>query len=108
MIHKYFALRTLCEIKFIPPFKVTKWKADIYPQPDADFLICFRDSTVSAQRGLCWTKCHIIPDWADPGNDFLQCFEKRKEMQVRLYNFVFINGFYYTITRCKHFLFWEI
>jgi hypothetical protein len=72
--------KTLCEIKFIPPFKVTKWKADIYPQPDADFLICFRDSTVSAQQDLCWTKCHIIPDWADPGNDFLQCYEKRKEM----------------------------
>jgi hypothetical protein len=63
--------KTLCEIKFIPPFELTKWKADLYPQPDADFLICFRDSTVSAQQGLCWTKCHIIPDWADPGNYFL-------------------------------------
>jgi hypothetical protein len=58
--------KTLCEIKFIPPFKVTKWKADIYPQPDADFLICFRNSTVRAEQGLCWTKCHIIPYWADP------------------------------------------
>jgi sacsin len=71
-------LRTLCEIKFIPPFKVTKWKADIYPQPDADFLICFRNSTVRAEQGLCWTKCHIIPYWADPRNE--QYCEKKKEM----------------------------
>jgi sacsin len=73
-------LRTLCEIKFIPPFKVTKWKADLYPQLDADFLICFRDSTVPAQQGLCWTKCHIIPFWADPRKEFSQCFKKQKEM----------------------------
>jgi hypothetical protein len=59
---------------------VTKWKADLYPQLDADFLICFRDSTVPAQQGLCWTKCHIIPFWADPRKEFSQCFKKQKEM----------------------------
>ena len=79
--------KTLCEIKFIPPFKVTKWKADIYPQPDADFLICFRNSTVRAVQGLCWTKCHIIPYWADPRNE--QHCEKKKEMfdllEIQLY-----------------------
>jgi hypothetical protein len=70
--------KTLCEIKFIPPFKVTKWKADVYPQPDADFLICFRNSTVPAEQDLCWTTCHIIPYWADPRNELYR--EKKKEM----------------------------
>lgn len=71
-------LKTLCEIKFIPPVKVTEWKENIYPQPDADFLICFQHSTVATKQDLCWTKCHIIPYWADPRNE-LYC-EKKKEI----------------------------
>ncbi|CAG2253140.1 unnamed protein product [Mytilus edulis] len=65
-------LRSLNTIKFIPTHTIYDWKSRICSQANEAELISFCNSTLSYKQDLCWTRCSLIPEWANPLNHLNQ------------------------------------
>jgi hypothetical protein len=64
-VTKESILREISEICFIVPYRIIKWKNDIFKENSGN-LICYSKSVPQSQENLCWTTCSILPDFANP------------------------------------------
>ncbi|XP_052100068.1 sacsin-like isoform X2 [Mytilus californianus] len=65
-------LRSLNTIKFIPIHTICNWKSRICSQANEAELISFHNATLSYKQDICWTRCSLIPEWANPLNPLNQ------------------------------------
>ncbi|VDI12593.1 sacsin [Mytilus galloprovincialis] len=59
-------LSSLRSLKFIPVHTIANWKSSICSQAHDAELISFHNSTLSSKQDICWTRCSLIPEWANP------------------------------------------